>query len=130
MSIEKLLNDEIQEEFEQLKGMDLGSEDYKNTVDGLTKLMDRAIEMKKSDIDSDRQAKAQAIEHNLKLQQMKSERRDRIVKNCLTTAGLLLPAALTVWGTMKTFEFEEEGTVTTVIGRKFIQNLFQPKNKG
>lgn len=129
MSIKTLLHDEIHEEFEQLKEMELGSENYKVTVDGLTKLMDRAIEIKKSDVESAQRDKDRAIDLDLKLQQMKSEKRDRIVKNILTTAGIVIPACLTVWGTMKSFEFEEEGTVTTIMGRGFIQKLL-PKSKG
>ena len=47
MNIQTLLYDEIEEEFEKLRKIDYGSEQYKVTVDGLTKLMDRAIEMEK-----------------------------------------------------------------------------------
>ena len=47
MKIEKLLNDEIQAEIESLGAMELGSEPYKVAVDGVTKLIDRSIEIKK-----------------------------------------------------------------------------------
>lgn len=50
MSIRTLLNEEIKNEFNDLKKMELGSETYKTTVDGLTKLVDRAIELERIDV--------------------------------------------------------------------------------
>ena len=47
MKIETLLHEEIQDEFKNLKEMELGTEEYKTTVDGLAKLVDRAIEIDK-----------------------------------------------------------------------------------
>ena len=45
-----MLHDEIESELKNLGSMDCCSEDYKVAVDGLTKLLDRAIEMEKLDI--------------------------------------------------------------------------------
>ena len=40
MKIETILQEEIKSEFEELKGMQLGTDEYKSTVDGLTQLVD------------------------------------------------------------------------------------------
>ena len=45
MEIRELLNDEIRDEIERLGELEIGSEPYKATVDGVTKLFDRAIEI-------------------------------------------------------------------------------------
>ena len=100
MEIRELLNSEIQDEFERLGEMEIGSESYKATVDGVTKLVDRAIELEKSD-----------IELQEKRKQMREEKVDRWVKN----------------GTLVTLKFEEKGTVTTIMGRGFINKLFPKK---
>ena len=47
MGIETQMHVVIQEELEKLKVMEIGTEEYKTTVDGVTKLVDRAIEMER-----------------------------------------------------------------------------------
>jgi len=111
-----LLQKEIQEEFEDLKEMSLGSEEYRATVDGLTKLVDREIEIERL-----------KIETKEKSRQFEEEKKDRLIKNILTGVGIVVPSAITIWGTLKSFKFEEEGTITTVIGRGFINKLLPKK---
>lgn len=125
--LETLLNEEIQEEFEELGKLDVGSDKYKTTVDGLTKLCDRAIEIEKFKSEQELKRDQQEADEILKAEQMKDERKDRIVKNSLTAAGIGIPALLTVWGTIKSIKFEETGTITTIMGRGFIQKLLPKK---
>lgn len=116
MDIQSLLNEEIRNEFQDLKSMELGSEEYKATVDGLTKLVDRSIEIEKIDVESQE-----------KQIQMKEEKIDRWVKNGIAVGGIILPIVITIWGTKKSFEFEKEGTITTIMGRGFINKLLPKK---
>jgi hypothetical protein len=107
--------------------MEPGTDAHKVTVDGLTKLMDRAIEMEKLDIDAKEKAENRKIDKELKLKQMEEDRKDRIAKNALTAASIFGGFALTVWGTVKSIKFEETGTITTIMGRGFIQKLLPKK---
>ena len=127
MNLEKKLHDEIGREIELLKGMEVGSESYKTLVDGVTKLTDRAIEIDRFNAEVEEKAATQKFENELKLKQMKEEKIDRIAKNCLTAVGILLPIGVTIWGTKASFEFEKEGTVTTIMGRGFINKLLPKK---
>ena len=127
MNIETQLHEEISAEFEDLKKMQLGCDEYKATVDGLTKLMDRAIEIERFEQESQDKAEAREQESKLKLKQKKEDRNDRIVKNILTVASIAVPTAVTIWGTQKSFEFEQEGTITTIMGRGFINKLLPKK---
>ena len=127
MEIETLLHKEIIHGLEVLKDQEPGSEAYRATIDGVTKLTDRAIELEKISIESQEKAENREIENELKLKQMKEDRIDRWVKNGLSAAGILLPIAITVWGTKKSFEFEKEGTITTIMGRGFINKLLPKK---
>ena len=119
MNIDKRLEEEIVEELDTLKETSVGSDEYKVTVDGVAKLIDRAIEIKKLE--------NEGFERDLKLKQMDEDRKDRLVKNGLAVAGIVIPSALTIWGTLKSFEFEKEGTVTTIMGRGFINKLIPKK---
>jgi len=127
MELEKKLHEEIGRELAILEGMEGGTESYKAMVDGVTKLTDRAIEIDKLNAEVEAKAETQKFENELKLKQMKEERIDRIVKNCLTAVSIILPIGITVWGTKASFEFEKEGTVTTIMGRGFINKLLPKK---
>ena len=123
MSFDTKLHEEIQSELEGISNMNLGTEEYRTTVDGVTKLMDRAIELKKFDAEQVDKANNTA----LKTEQMENEKKDSWIRNGLTAAGIIIPTIVTIWGTLKTFKFEESGTVTTMIGRGFINKLIPKK---
>lgn len=127
MNIEELLNDEIQDELENLSKMELGSDTYKVTVEGLTKLVDKSIELEKVRLEMSDKAENRETELDLKHQQIQNEKRDQVVRNGIAIAGLIVPTIITIWGTLKTLKFEETGTVTTIMGRGFIQKLLPKK---
>lgn len=127
MKIETLLHDEIKSELEALKKIELGSEKYKVTVDGLTKLVDKAIEMDKLNIEVQEKVESRENDNDLKLKQMEEERKDRFLRNGIAVAGIVIPTLVTIWGTIKTIEFEKEGTITTIMGRGFINKLLPKK---
>lgn len=125
-----LLHEEINYELVRLGNIEVGTDQYKATVDGLTRLMDREIELKKLDLDAKdkfENRKQAEKDYELKLVQVKEEKKGRIIKNIIDIAGIILPIGLTIWGTRKTFQFEEEGTITTAIGRGFINKLLPRK---
>ena len=126
-NIETLLHEEIQDGFDALSKMERGTEIHKTTVDEVAKLFDKAIEIEKIEIEAKDKAKAREIEESLKRAQMEEDRKDRRVKNGIAVGGIVLPLAVTIWGTFKTLKFEEEGTVTTIMGRGFINKLIPKK---
>ena len=126
-NIETLLHEEIQDGFDALSTMERGTETHKTTVDELAKLFDKAIEIEKIEVEAKERDRAREIEANLKKQQMEEDRKDRRVKNGIAIGGIVLPLAVTIWGTFKTFRFEETGTITTMMGRGFINKLIPKK---
>ena len=88
MSIDTMLREEIQDEITRLGKMELGSEMYKTTVEGVTKLLDRANEMKKIDAEARDRAESREIEIQFKNEQMQDDKKDRIVKNILTALSI------------------------------------------
>ena len=107
--------------------MERGTKIHKTTVDEVVKLFDKAIEIEKIEIEAKEKAKAREIEASLKRAQMEEDRKDRRFKNGIAVGGIVLPLAVTMWGTFKTLKFEEEGTVTTIMGRGFINKLIPKK---
>lgn len=127
MNIETLLYDAIETDFNKLADEKLSAEDRRATVDELTKLMDRAIEMEKVNIDCKDKKEIRENDRFVKMQQLDDDQKDRIVKNIIGAAGIVLPLLVTIWGTKVSLKFEEEGTFTTIMGRGFIQKLLPRK---
>lgn len=127
MSIDTMLRDEIQDEITGLGKLELGSEEYKTTVDGVTKLLDKANELKKIDADARDRAESREIEIQFKTEQMQEDKKDRIVKNILTAISIGGGFILTIWGANKSWKFEETGTVTNGPGKEFMKKLFRMK---
>lgn len=127
MRIETKLHEEIAKELDELGKMQLGTDEYRGTVDGVTKLMDRAIEIERLDVEAQDKVEARHSDEDLKMKQMKDENKDRIVKNCISVLSFVVPTVVTIWGTIKSIEFEKEGTITTIMGRGFINKLLPKK---
>jgi hypothetical protein len=126
MSIETALKVEIEEELTELSNLDLGSAEHKAGVDSVTKLMDKAIELDELELKLQEQEDRKR-DYELKEKQAKDEKIDRIVKNVISAVGILVTAGITVWGTKTSLKFEETGSITTSIGRGFINKLLPKK---
>ena len=135
MDIENLLYDEIATDFEKLRDENLEPEKRKVLVDEAVKFMDRAIEMKRLENDYNEKVEARMSEEKekaearlstqaIELQKLKEDRTDRIVKNVIGAAGIILPLAVTIWGTKVSMAFEKEDSFTTTMGRGFVNKLF------
>ena len=127
MRIETKLQQEIADELDELGKMEVGSDTYRGTVDGLAKLMDKAIEIEKLNLEYEEKIEARQEENDFKLKQLADERKDRIVKNTVAVAGIIIPTVVTIWGTIKSIEFEKTGTITTIMGRGFVSKLLPKK---
>lgn len=120
MQVHDALCTEVLEEMSILEKADIGSDVYKSAVDGITKLVDRINEIKRIQADCDEKAKASEFDAELRRKQQEDEQRNRLIGHILTGASIVIPAIITIWGTVKSFEFEQTGTVTTLLGRKLV----------
>ena len=122
-----LLDDVIVNELKNLKDTKGETDEYKATVECVTKLMDRSIEIKKLTFDQTNKLSRQVIDDKTKVKQDEEDRKDRLIKNCISIAGIVIPALITIWGTLKSLKFEQDGTVTSMAGRAFLSRLFPKK---
>lgn len=123
MKIKETLYKEIEDELQALNEIEVGTDEYRSSVDGVTKLLDRAIEIEKHEAEM-KEREAERIAKNI---QVAEEQKDRVVKNYISAGGVVLPLLVTIWGTLKSFKFEKDGTVTTIMGRGFINKLLPKK---
>lgn len=121
--IKEQLDSEISQELDELKNLDMESETYKVAVDCVSKLIDKRNDMEKIDLEA----------RKLDLSQQKDKelndynKKDQIIRHAISIGGIIIPVFVTIWGTYKTLKFEETGTVTTIMGRGFINKLLPKK---
>lgn len=116
MALQTLVDDEIEREIYELNSMTPGTDEYKTTVNGIVALLEKSI-------DADRLS----FEIDEKQRQFEEDKKDRMIRNVLTALGIIIPSGITVWGTIKSIQFEKEGTISTLIGRGFINKLLPRK---
>ena len=125
MSIKSVLIEEFNSEVKGLGKMELGSDKYKTTVEGVTKLADRIIEIEKNESDLNDKADCREIENGLKERQLKVDKKDRTIKNLLTGANIIGGLAVATWAFVSSMNFEKEGTLTTEGGRSALRHLLK-----
>lgn len=119
--LEELLEKSIEEGLNDLNEVELGSEEHRVANDAVCKLIDKAIELDK--LDAEKAEKESNLE--IKFDQLEQEKKDSKIRNGLTAAGIAVPSLITIWGVVKTFKFEEAGTITSSVGRNFISKLLR-----
>ena len=149
--IKELLEAEINAEMVKLSDLELGSNEYKIAVEGISKLLDKQLEIEKFNVDVSTKnkdyelenkkydlenrkaegeladkAKSREIESE-KLSQISNDKKDQLFKNGIAVANIVIPSLITIWGTFKTLKFEETGTVTPIMGRGFVNKLIPKK---
>ena len=127
MSIKNDLVEEFSDELKELGKMEVGTDTYKSTVDGVTKLADRIIEIEKNEKEHAAQIDAQEREYEIKAQQLKDEKRDRLIKNCITVGTFIGGIAVYGLAFIASTNFEREGTFTTEGGKSSVKQLLKLK---
>ena len=120
MPFETKLREELDRELDRLKTYEVGSEEHKAIADTTTRLMDRAIELKKIDAEAKNQAKAQENEKALRMAQMRDERNDNIARNVITFVQVAGSYVLFAGLAVMAFTYEEKGTIASPIGKKLL----------
>ena len=128
MSIKTNLVKEFENEIKELGKLSLGSEEYESTLDGVTKLADRIIEIEKAEQEASFKEASRIDENEIKATQLASERRDRIIRNVIEGVKVVGGFGIAAWAFVASMNFEKEGTLTTEGGRSALRQLLKFKN--
>lgn len=128
MSVRSNLVEEFESELEELSKMEVGTDTYRATVDGVTKLADRIIEIDKIEKENSVKIDTQEQEYTIKAQQLKDEKKDRFIKNCIAIGTFV--GGVLVYGLafIASTNFEREGTLTTEGGKSSLRQLLKLKS--
>lgn len=130
MSIESVLKDEVLNELESVRKMELGSDQHVKTVGAVNSMVDRLVESLKLD----NEKKRLEIEERKSLidaARLESEKKDRNVKNVITIGTTLLYTGVMIWANIDSKRFEQGYTHTTEAGKSSSRALLNllSKNK-
>lgn len=127
MSMEDSIRKEVETNLENMKDLELGSDKYSKAVDSTCKLMDRIIQIDRNTDDYNLKSAAQNNELNIKIDQLAKDKKSETIKNGIAIGSIVVSTCVTIWGTLASFKFEKDGTVTTILGRQFISKLLPKK---
>lgn len=123
MSVKNLLKEEFENELKGLSKIQLGTEEYKATVGGVTQIADRIIRIEELENDKEDKNRTREMEENLKLRQFNSDQKNQRIKDSIAIGTTLLSTAVLVWGTVGTWKFDAEHSSTSTLGRTWLNNL-------
>lgn len=119
----EIIESEVTDEIELLSEMNLGSEDYEKTVNGVKKLTDSIVDFKKLDNES-KKMDIELKKIELEVEKLKVDKKDRKWKNGIAigtfVGSTLAYAAANVYNWKK----ELQGTMTFDGGKKAMNSLF------
>lgn len=111
--IETLLHEEIAAELKILSEMTVGSDEYETAVTGITKLIDKAMDMEKFNVEHE-DDNARKIESRI----------DNIFGKVMEVIKVGGPLAMFSWAFLTSLKFEEEGKlITTHAGRGLMSGI-------
>lgn len=125
--IERLFEERIEKEMEEIGKEQIGTDKYKSGIDGVTKLADRLIELKKLEVERDKYERDRDFDETYKLQQLKAEKKDRIAKNCLTAASIGVPVAGAFVMGIMSMNFQRTDSFFTEAGNGAVRSLLKFK---
>lgn len=120
---ETKLNEEIESQLEALSLKEVGSEESKSTIDGLTKLMDRSIKLKELEIERTIQREKVDTEYALKKEEFENDKRSKKIENAIKIGTFAVTCVITIGGVIYTTNFEREDNYSSTAGKNFVKRI-------
>lgn len=126
MSIEKLLNEEIEAVIKAMSQVSADTEEYTTMTKNLGELIDRSNKLKELELEHQRHLDNLRHESEIKDKELDTQHKDAKISQIINGVGIVVPSLITVWGTCKTFKFEgADGIFTSTIGKQYINKLLK-----
>lgn len=125
MSIKHDLIEEFNNQLEEVSKMEVGTEKYKITMDGVTKLADRIIEIEKCEAESDIAEETRVNNELSKAEELRIDKRDKIIRIVIEGVKVVGGFGLTAWAFVAAMNFEKEGVLTTEGGKAALRSLLK-----
>lgn len=126
MSIRNELSTEFSSQLKEVNKMEVGTEEYKIAMDGITKMVDRIIELDKIEAENNFKYESFDKENEFKRIQMRRDFRDKMIKNVIDGTKVIGGFGLTAWAFVASINFEKEGHLfSTEGGRAVLKSVLR-----
>lgn len=117
MATINLYEEEVRDELEALSKIQVGSDSYEKAVNGVTKLTQTMIDLKKVETEAD---KMEIEQRKIDVEEAKveMEKKDKKIKNAIAIGTTIITIGAGIWATKFSWLKEEGGTMTFTAGRK------------
>ena len=127
MNLKTKLSEEFESQMTELHKLEVGSDQYKVAVDGVTKLADRIIELKKVEVESEEKEKDREIDESFKAQQMEMDNKDRKNRTVVEVLKIGVPTAAAFAMGLISMKWEKLDTLTSSAGKSALRDLLKFK---
>lgn len=123
MSVKQTLKEEFDSQMTLLHKMDVGTEEYKLTVDGVTKLADRIIAIEKNERDAEMREWQLGNETDSINAQIKTDRK----RNWVEVAKIAVPTIGAFTMGIISMKWEKLDTITSTAGKNALREILRFK---
>ena len=130
-NVKKMLNDEIERQFEDLSTLASGSDEKVKAIEELVKLYKLKIDETKTELDYNEKLERRKMEieqFNKEKDQQNEQCKERYFKLGIEVAGIILPLIFYANWMKKGFKFEETGVFASTTFKGLFQK-FKPTRK-
>jgi hypothetical protein len=96
----------------QIDNLSIDNEQYEKLLEERDKIRNELIKLEQATMDSD-----------VKKLQIEAENKREKIRNGITIGTFGVSTIIGIWTVVKTFKFDESGTVTSTLGRSSISNV-------
>lgn len=123
MNVKQKLKDEFESQMNLLNKMDVGTEQYKLTVDGVTKIADRIIEIEKNE----RDAELKEYQLGNETDSITAEIKNNRMRNVVEIAKCAVPVAAAFAMGIISMKWEKLDTITSSAGKSALRDILRFK---
>lgn len=118
MSVKRSLIEEFDSQVKDLHKIEVGSEQYKIAVDGMTKIVDRINDIEKREQEMEFKERSNTDELELKAEELADEKHDRKVRNTIEGIKVIGGLGLTAIAFFASMNFEKNGRMFSYEGSR------------
>lgn len=128
-SVKELLRDEWVKANEQLSKINIKDdrESYRALSDRVTKLEQQLVEIETTELEVEGRAAIQDIEEQLKNQEFEEGKKDRIIRNAVEVAKIVVPVLGAFTMGLISMRWEKEDTLTSTAGKNSLRDVLKFK---
>ena len=128
MELERNLEQEVLNEVEEIGKMQLGSDEYTKTVNGMNAMADRVIKIKELTL-KEREIEVEQEKNETEKKKTKGEMFNNIAKHAVNVILFGVCVVVNIWANKDSKDFEMGYTHTTTAGKESNKTLLSLMNK-